>query len=121
MHRFAVVLALASVVIVGSGCRKKVTDEAPCGTVANRLFTIARDDLAKATVDPVSRRSVADQLPAMRDALMKACTDGAWSREARNCMANAPDHAAFQACQLQLTDGQRSKLDEAARGETSSR
>jgi small lipoprotein (TIGR04454 family) len=118
MRRMPIVLALVGT--VAFGCGKKPKDEAPCGTVAGRLFTIARDELGKATADAATRRSVADQLPAMRDALTKACTDGKWSREARNCMANAPDHAAFQGCQQQLTDDQRRKLDEAARGETSS-
>jgi hypothetical protein len=111
-RRLLVVLALAC------ACGKKPKDEAPCGTVASRLFTLAREDLAKATVDPATRRAVADQLPAMRDALTKVCTDGAWSTQVRNCMANAPDHAAFQVCQTQLTDEQRRGLDRAATGKT---
>ena len=49
-------------------------DDAPCGAVASRLFTLAREDLAKATVDPATRRAVADQLPAMRDSLTQICT-----------------------------------------------
>lgn len=115
MRRIVVVLALVC------ACGKKPNADAPCGTVASRMFTIAKDDLAKATVDPATRRAVADQLPAMRDALTQVCTDGAWTTQVRNCMANAADHAGFQACQTQMTDDQRRGLDRAARGETSSR
>lgn len=118
MRRALFVLALAA--LGASGCRKARSD-APCGAVASRLFTLAREDLAKATVDPVTRRAVADQLPAMRDSLTQICTDGKWSTQVRNCMVNAADHVALQTCQQQLTDEQRRALDLAARGETSSR
>ncbi len=111
---FAVLLAC----LVIAACNRKPKEEAPCGTVAARLFTIATDDLGKATVEAATRRAVADQLPAMRDALTQLCTDGHWSAAARNCMANASDHAAFQTCQQQLTDDQRKALDRGARGET---
>jgi hypothetical protein len=101
-----------------SACNRKPKEEAPCGTVAARLFAIATDDLGKATVEPATRRLVADQLPAMRDALTQLCTDDHWSAAARNCMANAVDHVAFQTCQQQLTDDQRKGLDRRSRGET---
>ena len=117
MRRALFVLALAT--LAGPACRK-ATSDAPCGAVASRLFTLAREDLAKATVDPVTRRAVADQLPAMRDSLTQICTDGNWSTQVRNCMVSAADHAALQICQQQLTDEQRRALDLAARGETSS-
>lgn len=112
---------LLLVLVLAGGCAKKSKDDAPCATVASRLFSIARDDLAKATVEPATRRAVADQLPAMRDALTQVCTDGAWSTQVRNCMANAADHAAFQVCQTQLTDEQRRGLDRAAQGKTGAR
>jgi hypothetical protein len=112
MRRLAVVVALAC-----AACSRKPKDVASCGTVASRLFTIARDELAKATVDATTRRAVSDQLPAMRDALTQACTDDAWPVQARNCMANAADHLAFQTCQQQLTDDQRHRLDRASRGQ----
>jgi hypothetical protein len=116
--RLHVVLAVMAVAL--GACGKKPKNDAPCGSVASRMFTIARDELGSATVDPATRRAVADQLPAMRDALTQVCTDGAWTTQVRNCMANASDHAAFQACQTQMTDEQRRGLDRAARGETSS-
>jgi hypothetical protein len=118
MRRWSLILALAA---SSAGCSRKLKDEAPCGTVAARLFTIAIDDLEKAAVEPAMRRMVADQLPAMRDALVQICSDGAWSAAVRNCMASAVDHAAFQVCQQQLSESQRRTLDEAAHGKTSSR
>src|SRR5690242_17376955 len=104
MRRLALALMFA--------CRAKVGD-VPCGTVAGRFFTIAQGDLAKATVDPATRRAVADQLPAMRDSLAQACSDGGWSAAVRDCMAKATDHVTLQTCEQQLTDDQRATLDRA--------
>ena len=113
MRRFLLVVVLAA------GCGHK-KDEASCGAVATRLFTLAREDLGSAKVDPATRRAVADQLPAMRDALTQICTDGKWSTQVRNCMVSAGDHLALQACQQHLTDEQRRALDRATTGETTS-
>lgn len=103
--------------IVAAACRAKA-DGPPCGAVAGRFFTIARADLGNATIEPVTRRAVSDQLPAMRDSLASACSDGAWSTAVRTCMVNASDHVALQAEQT-LSDDQRRGLDRAARGDTS--
>ena len=108
--RIVIVLALAT------ACGSK-SDAPPCGTVAGQFFTIANEELTKATVDPASRRAVVEELPAMRDALAIACHDGAWSAAVRTCMVAAQDHAALAACEHQLTDDQRRALDRAARGE----
>jgi hypothetical protein len=105
------------VLLVLAGCGRK-TDDATCGAVATRLFTMAREDLSKATVEPATRRAVADQLPAMRDSLTQVCTAGKWSTQVRNCMVTAGDPVALQACQQQLTDEQRRALEAAALGET---
>ena len=110
-------LWLVLTVPVLASCRRKSADDAPCATVASRMFTLAREDLGSAAVDPATRRAVDDQLPAMRDSLTQICTDGKWSTQVRNCMANATDHVAMQACQQQLTDEQRRALELAARGE----
>jgi hypothetical protein len=107
---------LALVVLAVAACGKKA-EAPPCGTVAGQFYTIATDELAKATVDPATRRAVVEQLPAMRDALAISCHDGAWSPAVRTCMVAAQDHAAMQACERDLTDDQRRALDRAARGE----
>lgn len=112
------VFAIAIVVAVGACGGKK--DEASCKAVATRLFTLAHEDLGSATVDPATRRAVADQLPAMRDALTQICTDGKWSTQVRNCMVSAGDHLALQACQQHLTDEQRRALDQVTTDETTS-
>jgi hypothetical protein len=107
MRRLVVLLLFAA------ACRAK-SDAAPCGTVAGQFFQLANRDLGSASIDDKTRRAVSDQLPAMRDQLALACTEGAWSGAVRTCMANAQDHAAFQACEQQLTDDQRKALDRAA-------
>jgi hypothetical protein len=114
-------LFTALVVAPAAGCRHQKRDDAPCATVASRMFVLTRDDLGSASVDPATRRAVSDQLPAMRDSLTQICTDGKWSTQVRNCMANAPDHVAIQACQQGLTDEQRRQLELASRGETTPR
>ena len=118
LRRLLVLLGLGA---IATGCHRKSADDAPCATVAGRMFTLASEDLGSAAVDPATRRAVADQLPAMRDSLTQICTDGKWSTQVRNCMANAADHVALQACQQQLTDEQRRQLELASRGETTPR
>jgi hypothetical protein len=113
------VLLVAGALFAGA-CKGK-RDDASCGAVASRHFALAHADLAKATVDPTTRRAVIDQLPAMRDSLTQICTDAKWSTQVRNCMVNASDHVALQTCQQFLTEAQRHALDVAARGETTSR
>jgi hypothetical protein len=110
-------LLLVGLLAIGCGGKK---DDATCGAVASRLFALAREDLARAKLDPATRRAVADQLPAMRDALTQVCTDGKWTTQVRNCMVSSGDHLALQACQQQLTDEQRRALDRAQAGETTS-
>ena len=92
----------------------------PCTAVATRVVALAQADLGSATVVPATRTLVDKQLPALRDALSQACREGGWSPAARECMVQAPDHAAFQACAQKLTDDQRRAFDQAARGETPS-
>jgi hypothetical protein len=113
--RYLLVL-LAVLATLGSCGGKK--DEASCGAVATRFFTLTREAVGSATVDPASRRAVADQLPAIRDALTQNCTDGKWSTQVRNCMVTAGDPVALQACLQHLTDEQRRALDRARAGET---
>ncbi|HEY1811954.1 MAG TPA: hypothetical protein VGG74_06325 [Kofleriaceae bacterium] len=106
MRRFALVILLAA-------CHGHSTAP-PCEAVAGQFFLLASGDLDKATVDPATRRDVADQLPALRDTLKDACKDGAWSADVRTCMLAARDHAAMQACEQKLTDDQRAALNKSA-------
>jgi hypothetical protein len=100
---------------LAASCRGGTTD-APCGTAAGRFYMIAKADLDK--VDDETRRAVEDQLPAMRDALDRACREDDWTSRVRNCLANAPNHQAFEDCERGLTEAQRNGLERTARGET---
>jgi hypothetical protein len=104
----------ALLVVLACACRSGEVD-APCATAAGRYFTIVKGELDKATVDDVTRHAVEDRLPAMSESLERACREGGWSPRVRNCLANAPDHAAYDACHQQLTETQRSALDRATR------
>jgi hypothetical protein len=109
---FAVRLALLVLLVA---CHARASDGPPCSAVAGSFFLIARGELEHAAVPDDVRRAVTEQLPAMRDSLAQLCTDGAWSAAARQCVVQAADHAALQACEAQLTADQRAALDDAQR------
>ena len=104
-----------------AACKRDPNAAPPCGAVGAKLFVLARNDLERdnAKYDEASRRLVLDQLPAMRDSLVNACTDTKWSDAVRRCLVAATDHLAFEACQQQLTDAQRQALERSARSKTS--
>ena len=105
MFRIAIALVLVA------GCKRDPNAAPPCGAVGAKLLVIARAELdATPQRDAATRRAVLDQLPAMRDAIVHACTDTAWSEPVRRCLVDAVDHVAFEACQQQLTDAQRQDL-----------
>lgn len=98
-------------------CRGGAGDAAPpCSAVAAKFLEIAKADLASAKVEEATSRAVTDQLPAMRDSLAQACTEGKWSAATRTCLVHANDHVGFETCEQQLTDEQRRDLDRATRG-----
>jgi hypothetical protein len=104
-------------------CHAHASDGPPCSAVAGSFFLIARGELEHAGVPDDVRRAVTEQLPAMRDSLAQLCTGDVWSAAARQCVVQAADHAALQACEAGLTADQRAALDDAqrsARPETSS-
>jgi hypothetical protein len=109
------VLVAAAVASVGA-CRSGGSDAPACGAVGAKFLALAKDDLATSKVDETMRRAVIDQLPAMRDSLALACTEGKWTEAVRTCLVNARSHVEFEACEQQLTDAQRQSLDRAARG-----
>ena len=83
----------------------------PCAAVGAKFLVLAQRDLESATLDDDTRRLVLDQLPAMRDALVNACTDTTWEPSVRTCMVDATDHASFQQCEGALSTTQRSALE----------
>jgi hypothetical protein len=105
------------VCLAGVACRGRATDAAPpCSAAAAKFVEIAKQHLTAARVDEATSRAVSDQLPAMRDALVHACTEGKWNAAIRACLVHANDHGDFEICEQQLTDEQRRDLDRATRG-----
>lgn len=116
--RRSLAAGVAAAWLAVAGCRGPGrTDDAapPCSAVAARFMDLARSDLDKARPDEATARAVTDQLPAMRDALAQACSDGRWAAQVRSCLAHAGDRVGFVACEQQLTDEQRRDLDRADR------
>ena len=114
----SLVAGVAGVAGVASlACRGGAGDAAPpCGAVAAKFLEIAKHDLDSARVDEATSRAVADQLPAIRDALAQACTEGNWSAATRKCLVHVNDRGGVEVCEQQLTDEQRRDLDRATRG-----
>jgi hypothetical protein len=120
--RVAQIAWLVSLGLGAAACRGRTGDAAPpCSAVAARFMDIARHELASAKVDEATSRAVSDQLPAMRDALAGACSDGTWGESLRNCLVHASDRGGFETCEQQLSDEQRRDLDRATRGNPETR
>lgn len=114
--------SIVLVLLLVAACRRDPDAAPPCGAVGAKLIVLARADTDRdfaATKDEATRRLVLDQLPAMRDSLVNACTDTKWSDAVRRCLVDATDHLAFEACQHQLTDAQRQALERSAKPKTS--
>ncbi|MGE0869097.1 MAG: hypothetical protein AB7P03_11050 [Kofleriaceae bacterium] len=109
-HTLITAIAVASTVTL-AGCGNKRSDVPSCGDVGKRFLTLAHAGIERAKPDSQTERAVTDQLPAMRDSLVRACTDTAWSAEVRKCLVSASDDVRFAACESQLTDDQRRALD----------
>jgi hypothetical protein len=106
----------AAIFVLLAGCRGAGDAAPPCSAVAGHFYEIAKIDLDAAKVDEATSRAVREQLPAIRDALAHACTEGKWSPATRGCLVRANDHIGFETCEQQLTDEQRRDLDRATRG-----
>jgi hypothetical protein len=97
--------------IIGLAACGNAKGPPPCGAVGAKLVYLAQRDLESATLDDQTRRLVLDQLPAMRDALVNACTDTKWDPMVRTCMVDATDHATFEQCEGALSSTQREALE----------
>lgn len=117
--RARVALAFCAAAWVGAfaACKRGGDGAPPCDAVGARFLVLAKDDLEKKQPDEALRRRVEDQLPAMRDSIAFVCTETKWTAAVRTCLVDAKDHAAFEACEQQLTEIQRRDLARAARGE----
>ena len=123
MPRLSISLAtlVAVAALADAGCGGSRADAAPsCAAVGAAFLAVARYDLGHAGVDDATARAVTDQLPAIRDSLVAACADGAWSAETRKCLVAAHDRAGIEACERLLTDAQRRDLDRTTRAPAAS-
>ena len=92
------------------GCGSS-TAPPPCSAVGAKLVVLVQRDLEAVKLDDETRRLVIDQLPAMRDQLVNACTDSKWDPAVRSCMVDATDHAGFENCEGALNATQRDALE----------
>jgi hypothetical protein len=116
--RFVALTVVSALGATLAGCSSRGDDAPPCSAVAARFLDLARHDLDQAKLDDAMRRDAADQLPALRDTLAQACSDGHWNAATRKCLVQASDHVSFETCEHQLTDEQRRDLDRGNRGST---
>lgn len=120
MVRVSVPVALAALLALGA-CRRGSADAPPCAAVGAKFLLLTKDSLTKSTIGEDMRRGVLESLPAMRDSIVTVCIESTWSAAVRKCLVDANDHLAFEACEQQLTDAQRSALDRHSRGEDAAR
>ena len=110
-------LRLIALLLFVAACRG-AADAPPCTAVGAKVVLLAKRDLEVGKVDDETRRLVLDQLPAMRDSLVNACTDSAWDGAVRKCLVDATDHELFEQCYTRLTTVQRDALAKSAAGQT---
>lgn len=106
--------AMGRLVIVALGLAAaacgKAADAPSCEAAGAKLVVLAQASVTSAKVDDEVRGHLADQLPAMRDALVEACKESDWAPAVRRCLVDAIDPAAFEQCQHALTAAQRDRL-----------
>ena len=123
MSRAPVCLVLG-VLLAAAGCGKgKPGAGDSCAAVGAQFLALSHRQLddarAAKQVDDQTYASVAGHLPTIRDAMVRACKDDAWSGETRACFARAPDDAAIKACYQAMPAEQRELLEKASAGEAS--
>jgi hypothetical protein len=112
-----VVLVLPIAGSLGCGKRDASKAGASCEAVGARFLAVARAQLAaRADLDASLRTGIEDLLSPMRDGMVRACREGAWTPAARDCFAAASDDAATKACYQQLTADQQQALATHAQG-----
>lgn len=111
--------ALAVLLTLALGaCGKGKKEGASCGDVGARFLAIAQaqvDSAAKAgDVDAELETAVESHLPAMRDAMVRACKEDGWSKETRDCFAGAASDTAMTSCYQTMPAEQRALLEKAS-------
>jgi hypothetical protein len=105
---------IAIAALLASACHRH-TDAgpgAPCDAVGAQFALVARAELdAAKDLAPDVKDGAQGLVAPMRDGMVRACKDGAWSADARDCFAGAKDEHAMKACYAQLSADQRASLD----------
>jgi hypothetical protein len=109
--KVALALALS---VASAACGRGATDGPTCRQAGARFDQLERAQLATAGLPEAERDRVAHLIAPMRDALIRACTEHAWTVAARTCFSDAGDRAGFYACESQLTPEQQARLAAAA-------
>jgi hypothetical protein len=107
---FVVLLALAA-------CGQRDRRDATCQDVGTRFLELVRQQVGEAArggLDDTTRAQIETHAPAMRDAMVRACEDGAWADETRACFARARSDTAMTACYESMPAEQRALLEKAS-------
>ncbi len=122
MPRASVALVLVLLAAVGCGKGKQGAGDS-CDAVGANFLALSQRQLDEARaakqVDDQTHASVGGHLPAIRDAMVRACKDNAWTVETRGCFARANDDATMSACYQAMPAEQRALLEKASAGEPS--
>lgn len=111
---------LALVALALAGCKKGKKDGATCDQVGAKFAANLHHTVGVAhrdgQTDAKGHQMIDDTVPAMRDAMVRACKEHGWPVETRQCFADAADGAAEETCYEAMPPELRAKLDEAAAG-----
>jgi hypothetical protein len=111
--RLLALVALVALAAPATACRRHGGggSGAPCTAAAGQFAQVARAELAaKHDLAPELRDGVAGLIAPMRDGMVRACREGAWTAESRDCFARADAEAAMKDCWNRLSDDQRAAL-----------
>jgi hypothetical protein len=118
--RILLVTAVVGLSLIGCGRRDAGGAGASCDAVGARFLAVARAQLAaRPDLDATLRTGIEDLLSPMRDGMVRACREGAWTPAVRDCFGGAADDAAMKACYQQLTPEQQQALAAHSAGGTS--
>jgi hypothetical protein len=115
----ACALGLVVVLVLGAaGCGKGKKDGASCDDVGARFLALAHQQLDSAAkagdVDAELKTRVESHVPAMRDAMVRACKEDGWAKETRDCFANAAGDTEMTGCYQSMPAEQRALLEKAS-------
>lgn len=110
------------VLLAAAGCGKGTGKGSGdgCDPVGANFLTLSHRQLddarAAKQVDDQTYASIAGHLPAIRDAMVRACKESAWSVETRGCFANATSDAELAGCYQAMPAEQRELLEKSSAG-----